>query len=136
MIAIAREKAAGTPNVRFSVEPVGTLEAIPDQSFDCVCAFNLLHLVPDPPALVRAVHRVLVPGGHFVTSTACLGGTWLPPYALVLPLMRWFGKAPAVTLLTADQLRALQVEAGFAEIERPDVGDTAPGVFYTARRPS
>lgn len=134
MIAIAEGKGAGTPNVRFRVEPAGTLEAVPDASYDCVCAFNLLHLVPDPAALIRAVHRVLVPGGAFVSSTACLGGTWLPPYALILPVMRWIGKAPAVTLFTASELRAMVADAGFVDVAAPDVGDTAPGVFLTARK--
>lgn len=136
MISIAQGKAeaAGAANVRFRAAPAGTLTEVPDASYDCVCAYNLIHLVPDPGALVRAVHRVLKPGGAFVSSTACLGGTWLPPYALILPLMRWLGKAPAVTLLTADELRGLLGGAGFVEVEAPDVGDTAPGLFLTARK--
>ena len=137
MISIAQGKAeaAGAANVRFRAAPAGTLTEVPDATYDCVCAYNLIHLVPDPGALVRAVHRVLKPGGAFVSSTACLGGIWLPPYALILPLMRWLGKAPAVTLLTADGLRALLEGAGFVAVEAPDVGDTAPGLFLTARKP-
>lgn len=136
MITIAQRKAeaAAATNVRFRVAPAGALTELADGAYDCVCAFNLIHLVPDPGALVAAVYRVLTPGGAFVSSTACLGGTWFPPYALILPFMAWIGKAPAVTLLKADGLRALLSEAGFTDIEAPDVGDTAPGLFLTARK--
>jgi SAM-dependent methyltransferase len=135
MIGIAQKKAAGTPNVQFRVEPAGTLQAIPDGSYDCVSAFNLLHLVPDPAALLRAIYRVLTPGGAFVSSTACLRGTWLPPYALILPVMRWIGRAPSVTMFTADELRKMQENAGFVDITTPEVGEEAPSMFFTARKP-
>jgi arsenite methyltransferase len=135
MIRIAEGKVKGTPNVRFRAEPAGTLQSIPDGSYDCVCAFNLLHLVPDPASLLRAIGRVLVPGGVFVASTACLGGVWLPPYALILPMMRWVGRAPAVTLFTAEALHRMQEEAGFVEITNHEVGESRPTVFSTARKP-
>lgn len=136
MVAIAEGKraAAGVGNLRFQAEPAGTLAGVPDASFDGVCAYNLLHLVPDPAALVAAVHRVLRPGGVFVSSTSCLGGVWFPPYALFLPVLRWVGKAPAVTLFTAEELRGMLTAAGFVGLEEPDVGDTAPGVFLVARK--
>jgi arsenite methyltransferase len=136
MVAIAEQKraVAGVGNARFRAEPAGTLASIPDASYDVVCAYNLLHLVPDPAALVSAVYRVLRPGGAFVSSTACLGGKWLPPYGLILPVMRWVGKAPAVTLLTRDDLVGALTAAGFVDVVEPDVGDTRPGVFLSARR--
>jgi SAM-dependent methyltransferase len=136
MIAIANTKAASTPNAHFRAAPAGTLDDIADAAYDCVCAYNLLHLVPDPPALLRAIHRILPPGGHLVSSTVCLGGVWFPPYGLVLPLMRWLGKAPALTFLTEAELREMIAAAGFVDITAPDVGKTAPGVFLVARKPS
>ena len=136
MIAIAQRKAQGVPNVSFQAAPAGTLDELPDASYDVVCAYNLLHLVPDPAALARAVHRVLKPGGAFVSSTVCLGGVWFPPYGLILPLLRWVGKAPAVTMLSADELNTLLVQAGFVDLQTPDVGKIAPSVFLTARKAS
>ncbi len=90
MIDIARNKAAksGTENVTFHV---GTLEeqAFEAQAYDVVCAYNILHLVDDRTGTLARLHRLLKPGGCLVSSTVCLGGTWFPPYPLILPMMRW-----------------------------------------------
>ena len=76
-----------------------------------------------------------LPGGVFVTSTPCLGGTWLPPYPVMLPVLRWLGKAPHVTLISPDGLTERATRAGFVDVERPDVGCKAPNVFLLARKP-
>lgn len=38
-------------------------------SFDCVLCTQMLEHVPDPPAVVREIHRVLRPGGSALVST-------------------------------------------------------------------
>lgn len=40
-------------------------------SFDAVVAANVLHLVPDLPGALAALHRVLKPGGVLVIPTFC-----------------------------------------------------------------
>ncbi|MCB9689985.1 MAG: class I SAM-dependent methyltransferase [Alphaproteobacteria bacterium] len=137
MIDIARRKtaAAGVPNVRFHVAPADTLSGFEDGAFQVVSAFNILHLVEEPDVLLASIARVLAPGGVFVTSTPCLGGTWLPPYPLMLPVLRWLGRAPRVTLISPDGLVERVKRAGFVDIEHPDVGCRAPNVFLLARRP-
>ena len=134
MIAIAQRKAAGVANVEFRAESAGDLKSVDDAAFDCVCAFNILHLVEDPAALARALHRVLRPGGILVSSTPCLGGSWFPPYGLILPVMRWIGKAPPVQLIDPAALRPMLEAAGFVGIEAPDVGGDRQAVFLLARR--
>lgn len=138
MIAIARRKAeaAGAANATFHARPAGTLDAFANDHFQCVCAFNILHLVEDPPALVRAMYRVTAPGGTFVSSTACLGGSGFPPYGLLLAVLRWFGKAPSVTLVAPEALRAALADAGFVDVEAPEVGESARNLFLTARKPT
>ncbi|MCP3060125.1 LysR family transcriptional regulator [Myxococcus sp. K38C18041901] len=134
MIAIAHRKAAaaGTANVVFHAQPSGTLATFTDAQFDCVCAYNLLHLLDDPAALLRAMYRVTVPGGTLVTSTACLGGPWGRSSGAS---SRWLGKAPRVTVLRRDKLRAAVADVGFVDIETPDVGDSTQNVFLIARKP-
>ncbi len=135
MIEIARQKAASAGSkATFRAEPAEALAALPDASIDCITAYNLLHLVADPPGLIRTFARVLRPGGVLVSHTACMGGIWFPPYALVIPVMRWLGKAPLVTLFTADELRAHLAAAGFVDLQEPDVGAAAPGLFQVVRR--
>lgn len=138
MVAIADRKAAaaGATNVTFRAQAAASLDDVADATYDHVCAFNLLHLVEDPAALARSVFRVLRPGGSFVSATACMGGRWLPPYFLILPVMRFVGKAPPVTMLTADQVRGLLADAGFDQIRAPEVGAAADHLFLIARKPA
>jgi SAM-dependent methyltransferase len=49
----------------------GTLEeaAYPDESFDAVTLWNVIEHVPDPPATIREVARILKPDGLIVMGT-------------------------------------------------------------------
>jgi SAM-dependent methyltransferase len=49
----------------------GSIEAIPveDASFDVVLCLQVLEHVPDPPAAVRELRRVVRPGGRVLAST-------------------------------------------------------------------
>ena len=86
MIAIAREKAKaeGCGNATFEV---ARPEAAPwpDGSFDVALGFNVLHLVADREAVLRGVHRLLRPGGLFISKTPCLK-EMNPLMRIVLPL--------------------------------------------------
>ncbi|HBO13964.1 MAG TPA: SAM-dependent methyltransferase [Halieaceae bacterium] len=133
MIAIGRRKAqdAGIENVSFRQAGVEDFEA-PDDSYDMVLALNLLHLVPDRRAALARVHRLLKPGGFFVSSTVCLADRlwFLRP---VIPVMQWLGKAPYVSFLrAADMLREV-ASAGFEEQEHWTHGRTN-SLFLVARK--
>lgn len=126
MLAIGERQAAdqGIANVTFRPADVAGLD-LPAESYDAILGMSILHLIEDPAATVRDVHRWLKPGGIFVTSTVCLGDgmTWLK---LVLPLGRALGKVPFVQFLKADEIRKMMTQAGFA-IEtdwRPNGGRT------------
>ncbi len=138
MIAIAQRKAAdaGRSHVHFAAAGAQELDQLPDNGFDGIMAFNLLHLVPDAAALSATLFRLLRPGGWFVSQTPCLGGIWLPPYPLILPLLRWVGKAPSVNLLRPAELSQLITTAGFVDLESPEVGGGPTDLFLVARKPS
>ena len=137
MVAIAEEKraAAGLTNLRF-VAAEAADPSLPAGSFDAVLAMNLLHLVPDMAATLAVAHGLLRPGGLLITKTPCLSDM-NPLIRLVLPLMRWVGKAPASVRCFTDQelLAALQA-AGFTlvAVERHGTQgrDTRP--FIVAQR--
>jgi arsenite methyltransferase len=66
MIRIARGKrdAAGADNVTFHVAPFDqTFTALDDGSVDVVCAYSILHLLPDAADALAQMFRLLKPGG-------------------------------------------------------------------------
>ncbi|MEL6168278.1 MAG: class I SAM-dependent methyltransferase [Pseudomonadota bacterium] len=117
MIEIANEKAseAGQGNVRFRQATLEEHSGEPDR-FDAILAFNLFHLVDDPFAAFRSIHKLLPSGGHFISKTACLKGQgiWLRP---MIAAMRAVGKAPKVTFLSANDVEVMIARAGFDILE-------------------
>ena len=133
MIAIAREKLAetGLTNVRFQTWNIES-DPIIDETFDVVMAHSILHLVRDLPGVLQTTHKLLKPGGIFVSSTVCLGDrAWL--FAPLLGGMRLIGKAPYVRLLKRRQLTPMIEAAGFEIIDLPK-GDWGGAMFVTARK--
>lgn len=137
MIRIARSKAQaeGTKNVSFHVGPFDEgFERFEPESLDAICAYSLLHLVADRPAALDLVYRLLKPGGFFVSSTVCLGESWIP-YGPILRAMRWLGKAPRVSILRKRSLEAELGSAGFVGLDQPDVGAQPTIAFIVAEKP-
>jgi ubiquinone/menaquinone biosynthesis C-methylase UbiE len=118
MIAIGREKAGegGVRNVEFAV---ATPDASPwpDASFDAVLALNLLHLVAAREAALKNVHRLLRPGGLFISKTPCLK-EMNPLIRLAVPVMQAFGRAPYVAFFSTQELEQEIEAAGFEIVER------------------
>jgi ubiquinone/menaquinone biosynthesis C-methylase UbiE len=141
MIAIAREKAKaeGCGNVTFEVARLDAAQW-PDESFDVALGFNVLHLVAGREAVLKSVHRLLRPGGLFISKTPCLK-EMNPLMRIVLPLavpvMQLIGKAPnVVTSLSAANLEREIVAAGFEIVEIARHGTRGKDVrpFIVARK--
>lgn len=137
MVDIARGKAAaqGAQNVTFHLGAFDeTFTALAPGTLDGVYAGSLLHLVPDRDAVLRRAFGLLKPGGFFVSSTVCLGESWVP-LSPVLRVMRWLGRAPAVWCLSRAALVREIAEAGFVDVTEPDVGAAPKIAFVMAGRP-
>jgi ubiquinone/menaquinone biosynthesis C-methylase UbiE len=138
MIRIATEKAQTqhVANVRFHV---GTFDErfteFAPATLDGICAYSILHLVDDRAATLARIFRLLKPGGFFISSTVCLRESWVP-FAPILTVMRWLGKAPAVSLFTRRTLEAELRDAGFTGISAPDVGAKPMIAFFVAAKPA
>ncbi len=136
MIAIAREKAAaeGCHNVTFEV---ATPDAAPwlDGTFDAALGFNVLHLVAARGAALKSVHRLLKPGGLFISKTSCLKDM-NPVVRIAVPVMQLIGKAPYAAVFSPPELEREIAAAGFEIVERARHAsrgkDTRP--FLVARR--
>lgn len=134
MIAIATEKArvAGVNHVRFLA---CTLDdpGLPRESFDVVMAMNFLHLLDDIPARFRRIAELIRPGGLFISKTPCLGDHGLH-FRLLLPVLRAFGAAPYVNLVTERSLRVGLPNAGFRLEETGMYPVKSRSFFVVARK--
>ncbi len=133
MLEIAKSKArvAGVENIYFVT---GTIEGFDEtvQEYDVVMGHSILHLVEDRLKVLGKVSKMLKPGGVFVSSTACLGGTmaWLK---LILPLGSLLGLLPVVKFFTPDQLTEDIKAFGF-DIEVQWQPSKTQGLFIIARK--
>ncbi len=66
VIREAREKC-GEPGLDFRVMDAARLD-FPDNDFDLVAVSNSLHHLPDIPAVLNEMYRVLRPGGVFIIN--------------------------------------------------------------------
>lgn len=64
MLARARERAAGLPNVQGLLEMDAQNMSFPDARFDAVVAMYVAAVVPDMGRLFHELKRVCAPGGH------------------------------------------------------------------------
>ena len=111
-----------------------TLTPFEREHFDSVWAYSILHLVPDRPHTLATLFELLKPGGSFISSNVCLGGTWVP-YGSIIAVMRWFGKAPVVHIYDRETILREMREAGFVDIEERDVGADGRSRSWWRRSP-
>jgi ubiquinone/menaquinone biosynthesis C-methylase UbiE len=134
MIEIARDKAktAGIDNVTFEVSSVEGLD-VPDGSIDVVMAHNILHLLEDRERAIADIHRMLKPGGVFVSSTACIGDMMLL-LRLIIPVGRLLRLFPLVKVFSVADLKARLEGAGF-EIDYEWQPKRNAAAFIVCRKP-
>ena len=114
-IARAKAEAGGIKNVTFERASIEGL-AVADATYDAVMGHSILHLLEDKKSAIASVHRMLKPGGVFITSTACLGGMMSAlrvVLRVILPVGRFFGLLPLVKFFTKEELERDLTDAGF-----------------------
>ena len=113
MLEIAQRKAdaQNVGNITFERTTVEELK-VPDQTLDAVLALSVLHLLDDREAVIARVHRMLKPGGVFVTSTACLGD-FMKFFKFFAPIGKFLGLLPLVKIFTVKELECSFTDAGF-----------------------
>jgi ubiquinone/menaquinone biosynthesis C-methylase UbiE len=135
MLEIGRGKAreAGVENITFTR---GTLTEFNAETggLDAVLGLNVIHLLPDRQAVIAEVVRILKPGGIFVSSTVCLGNSYLRFIKLVVPLGKLLGLMPDVFVLTEAELAVEFTNAGFVIERQWHHGKNGIAVFMVARK--
>ncbi|MEJ6404481.1 class I SAM-dependent methyltransferase [Yoonia sp. 2307UL14-13] len=129
MVEIARAKKQ-PGNVSF--QQAAALSPVPDAPFDAICAFNLLHLLPDLPKALAHLKASVKPGGFVITKTPCLGemNMFLP---IAIGAMRLVGRAPYVNSFTINALEQAFRETGFTLVETAHFLDQKNSRFIVAK---
>jgi ubiquinone/menaquinone biosynthesis C-methylase UbiE len=114
MIEIAQGKADANDirNVTFKQSTIEEI-SLPDQSLDAVLGLSVLHLVENRDGVISKVHKMLKPGGVFVTSTTCIGDT-MKFLKVVAPIGKFLGFLPLVKVFSTKELEDSLTDAGFA----------------------
>lgn len=135
MLQIARRKArdANIDNIDFYRGTLTELKA-ESASLDAVLGLNVIHLLPDRKAVLAEVARILKPGGVFVTSTACLGNSYLRYIKLLVPLGKLLGLMPDLFVISEAELSREIENTGFTIETQWHHGAKDIGVFIVARK--
>ena len=133
MIEIAQGKAdeGNVSNVTFEQSTIEGVSA-PDQSLDAVLGLSILHLLENKEGAIEKVHRMLKPGGVFVTSTTCIGDS-LKFFKLIAPVGKLIGLMPLLKVFTTGELVAGLTDAGF-EIDHRWQPGKGKAVFIVAKK--
>ena len=144
MIDIAKGRQTGTaPDHQVAFRVASAPDSFAEgMAYDAVFAHSLLHLVPDPEALLARVAQAVPTGRYFISKTPCLGakGMALQSVAMrvMIPLMQLTGKAPPVIrFFSTEGLEAMITRAGFDVVEAGSFpGGKPPSYYIVARRRS
>jgi len=134
MLEIAKGKADAeqVENVTFERSTIDEFSAA-EQSLDAVLGLSILHLLANKEAAIAKVHKMLKPGGIFISSTACLGDTMLRFLAFIVPIGKLLGLLPLVKAFTRKELENSLTDAGF-EIDYQWQSGKGKAVFIVAKK--
>ncbi len=94
---------------------------------------SILHLLDNKEEVIAKVHRMLKPGGIFVTSTACIGDTMMRFLKLIVPIGKFLGLMPQVMVFTTKELEYSFTDAGF-QIDYQWQPGTGKAVFIVTKK--
>lgn len=134
MIEIAQRKAnaASIDNVTFEQSSIDDLN-VADHTMDAVLALSVLHLLENKEAVFEKVHKMLKPGGVFVSSTVCLGDS-MKFFKYIGPIGRFLGLMPMVKVFAKQELADSLTGAGF-NIDYEWQPGKNKAVFIVAKKP-
>lgn len=135
MLEIGRRQAieANVDNINFTRSTLTEFNAT-SESLDAVLGLNVIHLLPNRQEILAEVARILKPGGIFISSTGCLGNSYLRFLKLLVPIGKLFGLMPDVFIMSEAQLIDEIERAGFTIETQWHHGMDDISVFVIARK--
>lgn len=130
-IALSKADAEKVGNVTFEHRTIDDL-SLPENSLDSVLGLSILHLLDNKEEVIAKVHRLLKPGGVFITSTACIADT-MKFFKVVAPIGLFFGLIPFVEVFTRKELEDSLTAAGFV-IDHQWQPGKGKSVFIVAKK--
>jgi len=132
-IAQARARAKSIDNVSFVVGDIEDYKVV-NGGHDVVMAHSILHLLKDKDQVLAKIHAMLKPGGIFVSSTMCVGDSFIgSAIGTAVSLVAYTGLLPYINIFTGDQLVDSIKQAGFA-IEHQWRPKAMAALFLIARK--
>ena len=110
-IAQAKADAGNIKNAAFECSAIDGFST-PDQSLDAVLGLNILHLLENKEEIIAKVHKMLRPGGIFITSTACIADMRML-FRIIAPVGSFLHVIPLVKIFSARELQNSLTDAGF-----------------------
>lgn len=131
MLEIAKEKVkkSGINNISFQQSSIDEFQAA-DGSYDVIMGMSILHLLKDKKAAIKKVHKLLKPGGLFISNTVCLGDN-MKFMKYLAPIGKFLGLT--LKVFSTDELVNDLQEAGFV-IEYNWQSGKKGAVFIVARK--
>ena len=107
--------------------------ALDESSFDAVMAFNVLLYVDNFDTVMARIHKLLKPGGVFLSATDCLGLN-LSKAAIKKFWLSRTGKMPYVAFFTQNSLRTKIAASGFEVLQTENLFFSPPNLFVAAKK--
>lgn len=135
MVAVTRERFNTSSHIHVEQADCFNL-TYPDNSFDTVFMANLLHIVPDQPALLSECLRVLKDGGRLIVVSFTLHGmTFLNQLALKYRYVKTYGnKSSSNAPLSPELAKSLCQQSGFHDPQARLIGHNVKAVLLTANK--
>ncbi|MBC8258401.1 MAG: class I SAM-dependent methyltransferase [SAR324 cluster bacterium] len=113
MLEIAQSKvdAANIKNITLQQSSIDDFK-VANETYDVVLGLSILHLLADKEQVLAKVHKMLKPGGVFVTNTVCIGDK-LKFFKYIAPIGKFLGLLPLVSIFTTEELKDSLTGAGF-----------------------
>ncbi len=126
MLEIARCKPEGHQLANLTFEQMAIEEwPAEENKFDVILGLSILHLLNDPDAVIKKVHRMLKPNGLFVTSTACVMDS-MPLFRFIAPIGSFLRLIPKLQFFTNEEIEQRINQIGFTTeftLPNPDKSD-------------